>query len=168
MASFHDVMKTFRWEMRCLSFFLAVAEANAFSAYVKYAHDGSKTMHEDFRCRLAQSLISHVEQMRMGTEASIHVLRARVGHVHRRMSLGKPPGGGFRRRRCKVCGNKTPLVCSCNPDGVFCNRHMENMLLRAISKLYDNILYSLLYHCTKAQSDGQILSVATASEKVGH
>lgn len=89
MASFHDVMKTFRWEMRCLSFFLAVAEANAFSAYVKYAHDGSKTMHEDFRCRLAQSLISHVEQMRMGTEASIHVFESKGGTCAPKNVAGK-------------------------------------------------------------------------------
>jgi hypothetical protein len=33
LPSFHDVMKTYRWEIRCLSFFLAVAEANAFSAH---------------------------------------------------------------------------------------------------------------------------------------
>ncbi|KAI9265242.1 hypothetical protein BDA99DRAFT_579968 [Phascolomyces articulosus] len=34
ISFFHDVMKTYRWEIRCLSFFVAVAEANAFSAYI--------------------------------------------------------------------------------------------------------------------------------------
>ncbi|OAD00941.1 hypothetical protein MUCCIDRAFT_164856 [Mucor lusitanicus CBS 277.49] len=48
MPSFHDVMKTYRcWEMRCLSFFLAVAEANAFSAH-KYVEVENGMNHFEF------------------------------------------------------------------------------------------------------------------------
>ncbi|KAL1927833.1 hypothetical protein VTP01DRAFT_3238 [Rhizomucor pusillus] len=36
--SFHTVMKTHRWKVRCLSFFLAIAGANAFSAYLSGAN----------------------------------------------------------------------------------------------------------------------------------
>ncbi|KAI8375923.1 uncharacterized protein BYT42DRAFT_614720 [Radiomyces spectabilis] len=33
LFSFHDVMRTYRWELRCLSLFLGVIEANSCSAY---------------------------------------------------------------------------------------------------------------------------------------
>lgn len=57
LTSFHDVMKSYRWEVRCLAFFLAIPEANAFSAYMLSALDGSKRLHNAFRWRLRQTLL---------------------------------------------------------------------------------------------------------------
>jgi len=49
MISYHDVLKTHRWQMRCLSFFLAQAGANASSAFKAFSNDGSETHHHEFR-----------------------------------------------------------------------------------------------------------------------
>ncbi|KAF1804035.1 hypothetical protein V8B55DRAFT_1564218 [Mucor lusitanicus] len=65
MPSFHDVMKTYRWEIRCLSFFFAVAEANALSAY-KYVEIEDRMNHFEFRWRLAESLLDHARVMSEG------------------------------------------------------------------------------------------------------
>lgn len=63
LTSFHDVMASYRWEVRCLAFFLAVAEANAFPAYKCFAHDGSEIMHSKFRWSLWQSLLQYARNL---------------------------------------------------------------------------------------------------------
>ncbi|SAL95656.1 hypothetical protein, partial, partial [Absidia glauca] len=49
MINFHDVMRTYCWELRCLSFFLGVTEANAFSAFKYFRVDGDLVGHGEFR-----------------------------------------------------------------------------------------------------------------------
>lgn len=129
MVSFHDVMKSCRWEVRCLAFFLAVAEADIFSAYKHDAHDGHDTMHATFRWRLAQSLLrhaKHIEEDRANLENQ-RILRSSTAVAgHKRVSLGGGNAkGNPKRRRCRAdgCGKKCSLRCKCDTDTVFCQDH---------------------------------------------
>ncbi|SAM03017.1 hypothetical protein [Absidia glauca] len=64
MINFHDVMRTYRWELRCLSFFLGVTEVNAFSAFKYFRVDGDLVGHGEFRWRLAESLKDYIKTSR--------------------------------------------------------------------------------------------------------
>ncbi|KAL0140909.1 hypothetical protein V8B55DRAFT_1333233, partial [Mucor lusitanicus] len=64
LLNFHDVMCTQSWELRCLSFFLGVAEANAFSAFKLFHPEGSNVVHTEFRWRLAESLKAYISELR--------------------------------------------------------------------------------------------------------
>ncbi|CAO3656221.1 unnamed protein product [Mucor hiemalis] len=66
LEGFHDVMRTQSWENRCLSFFLGIAEANAFSTFKHFRVNGDNVLHTEFRWRLAESLKSHIKEMREG------------------------------------------------------------------------------------------------------
>ena len=122
-------MKTYRWEVRCLAFFFAVAEANAYSAYKVYAHDGKETLHTNFRWRLAQSLLSKVEAMRAVPEEPRELPRRtrRTRIPHKRVSLGNARSGYARKRRCHFehCSKKSTQRCVCGTDNVFCKEHMD-------------------------------------------
>ncbi|KAG2194116.1 hypothetical protein INT47_003059 [Mucor saturninus] len=63
LINFHDVMRTYRWELRCLSFFLGVTEANAFSAFKFFSVGGNDVGHTEFRWRLAESLKCHIKDL---------------------------------------------------------------------------------------------------------
>jgi Transposase IS4 len=126
MPSFHDVMKTYRWEVRCLSFFLDVAEANAFSAYQYFKRDEEEVpMHFEFRWRLAQSMLEHIEQLRMddvqNSEPPERVLRPRgYNEVHRIISFGKNQQGKYIRRHCAQCHIRTQTTCLCHNGKGLC------------------------------------------------
>jgi hypothetical protein len=53
-------MKSFRWEVRTLAFFLGIAEANAFSAFKKYSDRGSTLDHSEFKSELADEILEYV------------------------------------------------------------------------------------------------------------
>lgn len=111
---FHDVMKTCRWEIRSLSFFLAVAEANAFSAYSFFRRDDEEVpMHFEFRWRLAQSMLEHVESLKQGEgQPPERILRPRGRwEGHKFMPLGKSSQGKYLRRRCVGCHVRTQHTC---------------------------------------------------------
>ncbi|KAK9762909.1 phosphatidylinositol-binding protein scs2 [Basidiobolus ranarum] len=61
MILFHDVMSTYRWEVRFLSFVFGIAEANAFSFYKIWGNDAEVILHSDFKCKLAHSLLLKVK-----------------------------------------------------------------------------------------------------------
>jgi hypothetical protein len=120
LPSFHDVMKTYRWEIRCLSFFLAIAEANAFSAY-SYVEKEDGMRHFEFRWRLGQSLLDYAKGMNIDSEPEAPILRPRNSAPnHRIISLGKLPTGDYRRLRCKVCHKRTQNSCLCSPTRGIC------------------------------------------------
>lgn len=131
LTSFHDVMKSFRWEIRCLAFFFAVAEANAFSAYKAYAYDGKETLHTKFRWRLAQSLLSKAESMRSPADDSLSSCppsrQQRNVLAHGRVSLGLQKSGYVRKRHCRFenCKKKSSQRCVCDTNNVFCKEHMD-------------------------------------------
>lgn len=109
MPSFHDVMKTYRWEIRCLSFFFAVAEANAFSAY-KYVEIEDRMNHFEFRWRLAESLLDHARVMSegLGEREPYQLRQANVSVAYKIVSLGKLPSGDYYRRlRCMYWHKRT-------------------------------------------------------------
>jgi hypothetical protein len=95
-------MKTYRWEIRCLCFFFAVAEANAFFAH-SYVEKEDQLSHFEFRWRLARSLLDYAKTVEIGSEPEAPTLRHRSMSNHRIVSLGKLPTGEYRRLRCKVC-----------------------------------------------------------------
>ncbi|CEP19333.1 hypothetical protein [Parasitella parasitica] len=116
LPSFHDVMKSYNWEIRCLAFFLAVAEANAFSTY-KYVEGEGAPHHFEFRWRLARSLLEHAELMRDGSlfDSPHFGSRTSTGR-HEITSLGKLPSGDYRRLRCIICHKRTQNFCLCSSD----------------------------------------------------
>ncbi|GAA5801960.1 hypothetical protein HPULCUR_007419 [Helicostylum pulchrum] len=61
MISFHDVMKTYRWEVLFLSFVFGITEANAFSCYKIWGNNAEGILHSNFKCRLSQSLLEKVK-----------------------------------------------------------------------------------------------------------
>lgn len=132
MISFHDAMKSYRWEVRCLAFFLAVVEANGFSAYKRYAYDGKETSHATYRWRLAQSFLQHAKHLEGDRALSVGnrpVLKSSmVVAGHKRISLGCNEKGNPKRRKCRAdgCGKKCSLRCKCDPDMVFCQDHLDD------------------------------------------
>ncbi|KAG2190743.1 hypothetical protein INT47_012160 [Mucor saturninus] len=63
LINFHDVMRTYCRELRCLSFCLGVTEANAFSAFKFFSVGGNDVGHSEFRWRLAEALKYHVKDL---------------------------------------------------------------------------------------------------------
>ncbi|KAJ8651861.1 hypothetical protein O0I10_012554 [Lichtheimia ornata] len=58
MTSYHDVMRTHKWEHRSFAFFWALAEANAFLAWRAFGPDELRNMdYCDFRERLAHEIL---------------------------------------------------------------------------------------------------------------
>ncbi|KAG2229667.1 hypothetical protein INT48_008899, partial [Thamnidium elegans] len=70
MISFHDVLKTYRWEVRFLSFVFGIAEANAFGCYKIWGNNSEGILHSDFKCRLAQSLLEKCKGFERCDEAN--------------------------------------------------------------------------------------------------
>lgn len=71
-------MKTYRWEIRRLAFFFAIAEANAFSAYIMFAHDGQETLHNVFRWKLSQTLLAHARSLQNEDERMAQRVQTRA------------------------------------------------------------------------------------------
>ncbi|SAM00611.1 hypothetical protein [Absidia glauca] len=124
MIIFHDVMRTYRWELRCLSFFLGVAEANAFSAFkyfrvvvirLSMANLGGGVVSR-YNERLTESMKKHIMELREGPEMEQRTTRSRLGRPngHRLVTMGKNGQGDYIRRQCKECGAKTQTRFSCN------------------------------------------------------
>lgn len=112
MISFHDVMQTYRWELRCLSFFLAVA----FSACKIFAHDGKDMLHSKFRCTLGLSLLAYSKPLRENRENQKQPppTRSQTAYAgHKRINMGVTEKGWPRKRVCHVqtCQYKSSLRC---------------------------------------------------------
>lgn len=52
MVSFHDVMKTYRWEVRFLSFMFGIAEGNALSCYKRWSNNSEGFFYTELRSKL--------------------------------------------------------------------------------------------------------------------
>jgi hypothetical protein len=105
MTNFHDVMRTYRWELRCLSFFLGVTEANTFSAYKYFNPGGKQVNHGEFRWRLAQSLEFYIKELQEGPTMELRRTRSHLDRPngHRLVTMGKNGQGNYIRRQCKEC-----------------------------------------------------------------
>lgn len=108
--------------VRCLAFFLAVAEANAFSAYSGYSEEGADMDHFEFRWRLAQSLMTYAVTRRAAVAAlEAPSLRPRGAlQEHRFVSLGNLSYGNYIRRHCISCYKETHHRCGCDVHKVYC------------------------------------------------
>ncbi|KAI8076930.1 hypothetical protein BDF21DRAFT_453112 [Thamnidium elegans] len=115
MVSFHDIIKTYRWEVRFLSFVFGIAEANAFSCYKIWGNNAEGILHSDFKCRLTQSLLKKVKDFGNYEEAGPMNTRSRASdEAHRYVVLAQYPEG---KRTCKERGVKPFRVskrCACN------------------------------------------------------
>ena len=65
MTSFHDIIKTYRWEVRFLSFMLGIAEDNAFSCYNIWRSNNGELMHSEFKSRLGLSMLEKVKNLKL-------------------------------------------------------------------------------------------------------
>ncbi|KAG2211228.1 hypothetical protein INT47_006348 [Mucor saturninus] len=129
MISFHDIMKTYRWEVRFLSFVFGIAEANAFSCFKIWGCNRDGLVHSDFKSRLAHSLLVKVKSMKhtvQVTEAEpMHTRSSYAEGSHAYVALGSM----LKRKRqtCKFCeqrGFKPERVskrCACN-DKAMCSK----------------------------------------------
>ncbi|KAI8082396.1 hypothetical protein BDF21DRAFT_262057 [Thamnidium elegans] len=102
MVCFHDIMKTYRWEVRFLSFVFGIAEANAFSCYKIWGNNAEGILHSDFKCRLTQSLLKKVKDFGNYEEAGPINTRSRTsGEAHRYVVLAQYPER--KRLVCRTC-----------------------------------------------------------------
>lgn len=119
LPSYHDVIRTERWEMRCLAFFLACAESNAYSSYSEYAYNGKETGHFEFRWKLAQEIVEFYTQ----TIEEIECRQTRSGSkptIHKLESFGKNVNGKYIRRRCEICHRRAQTRCKCTVTKAIC------------------------------------------------
>lgn len=124
MVSFHDVMKTYRWEVRFLSFVFGIAEANAFSCYKIWGNNGEGILHAEFKSRLAMSLLHKVKDIEQlsGEQPGSAVLtrnRRNVELAHQYIPISQ--NGIPKRLICRSCQKNgvkpTPRVskrCFCD------------------------------------------------------
>lgn len=138
-------MKTQRWELRCLAFFLWVAEANAFSAYKYSANEDKNLTYNPYRKIALHSLIEHIDVLNHGFQATPPVTRSAYQMVrHTPVSLGKNGSNNYIRVKCSLCKHRTSHRYSCN-DIAVCTGCMdihiyENSLAKLLVKLFS------LYH----------------------
>lgn len=139
LPSYHDIIGTERWEMRFFGFFLGLCEANAFSAYRKYAAEGDSTLHASFKDKLAFGMLQHCENLlkTSNIEASIGRSSLRSSSIHDHIPLPRTSKGKRRRMVCNRCKETTSKAvrvgkcCSCNPEHPLCDdcymEHLKNV-----------------------------------------
>ena len=108
MVSFHDVMKTYRWEVRFLSFVFGIAEANAFSCYKIWGNNSEGLLHGEFKSRLAMSLLRKVKDIALipGEQHGYNVFtrhRSNVEESHQYVAISQ--SGIPKRLICRSCQN---------------------------------------------------------------
>ncbi|KAI8090815.1 hypothetical protein BDF21DRAFT_198986 [Thamnidium elegans] len=95
MISFHDVMSTYRWQVRFLSFLFGIAETNAFSCYKIWGNNAEGLHHGEFKYRLSRSLLEKVKgsaQSNEETEADPMSTRSRDSpYAHEYVAIAKYP-----------------------------------------------------------------------------
>ncbi|GAN11694.1 hypothetical protein MAM1_0820d11275, partial [Mucor ambiguus] len=116
VVNLHNVKCRYRWELRCLSFFLAVTEANTFSAFKFFSVGGKDVDHSEFRWRLTESLMKHIQELNNGLysegmHSKSHIPRS---NGHSLVSLGVNTQGNYIRRQCGKCKKKTQNRSSCD------------------------------------------------------
>jgi superfamily II helicase len=124
-------MRTYRWEIRFLSFVFGIAEANAFSCFKIWGNQGDSGIHHsEFKDLLASSLLAKVKEMRevVEIESSSNMrLRNRLKRSsHVLVSLSN--NAKRVRRVCSSCRNggstirlKVEKRCSCSMDPMCIN-----------------------------------------------
>ncbi|CAO3588748.1 unnamed protein product [Absidia cylindrospora] len=121
LDNFHDVMKSYRWEVRTLAFFLGIAEANAFSAFKRFHHRGHSMTHGVFKDRLAQEILEEVHGSKDNYEQTAGSQpRTRASQYHMSVSLGNLDSGKPRRVVCTFCRKRTMHRCSCDRHTPLC------------------------------------------------
>ncbi|ORZ06179.1 hypothetical protein BCR42DRAFT_443269 [Absidia repens] len=123
LNNFHDTMKSYRWEVRTLAFFLGIAESHAFSAYKVFHQHGASMKHNSFKSKLADSILAFVDdQESLQEQMSASRMKTRGMDYHRSVPLGKTEAGKDIRRICRDCKKvKTMLRCSCDPLSPLCH-----------------------------------------------
>ncbi|KAG2192937.1 hypothetical protein INT47_001301 [Mucor saturninus] len=136
MISFHDIMKTYRWENRFLAFAFGIAEANAFSCFKIWgSNSGNDLLHSDFKSRLAFSLLEKVRSMSgAASEIPMESMTTRKrdsASAHEYISLSFK--GKRIRQVCKSCvglGLKNPprveFRCACDTKAMCKKCHYEH------------------------------------------
>ncbi|ORZ18434.1 hypothetical protein BCR42DRAFT_390558 [Absidia repens] len=114
LTNFHDVMRSQRWELRCLASFLGVAEADAFSAFKYFTPEGEDVLHTTFRWRLAESLKRHIAELREGRRVDPMATRSSSTSEtnHSLVPIGKTKSNKPIARQCTICKKKTQRRCS--------------------------------------------------------
>jgi hypothetical protein len=132
-------MKSYRWEIRTLAFFLGIAEANAFSAYKKFHHRGASIKHNAFKCKLADGILKFVkDQGEADRQMQQSRRRTRAMNYHKTVNLGKLKSGNDIRRKCSTCKTKTMLRCSCTTNTPLCQPCWQIHLQEAWSEQTDS------------------------------
>ncbi|KAI8327754.1 hypothetical protein BC941DRAFT_249559 [Chlamydoabsidia padenii] len=131
MIGFHDVLKTQRWELRCLAFFLGIVEANAFSAFKHFRDEGEDVLHTTFRWRLVEGLKVHINGIKGGNTGNTMGTRGQVHRAdyHKLVPLGKHSlSGDYIRRVCIKCKVRTQHKCICAGDALCQKCHPKHVL----------------------------------------
>lgn len=114
-------MKSYRWEIRTLAFFLGIAEVNAFSAYKKFHRNGASIKHNAFKYKLAQGILNFVaDQGEMDRQMKDSRRMTRARNCHKSVKLGKLASGYDIRRKCSTCPTKTTFACTCTTNIPVC------------------------------------------------
>lgn len=132
-------MRTYRWEVRFLSFVFGIAEANAFSCYKIWGNNAEGILHSDFKCRLAQSLLEKARGFERDNEIERKSTRIRdSSDAHNYVVLAQYPNR--KRLVCRSCqelGLKpAPRVskrCACNIDPM-CKRCHQQHFVKEMNK----------------------------------
>lgn len=141
LTSYHDVIKTERWEMRFFGFFLGLCEANAFSSFRKFHKDGISMGHSSFKDQLAFEMLRYCQNLNSGRPSEVAIsdrlLRSDYDHVYVSMSAHRNKRIRLACSRCKennVVGTRVEKSCSCNPAAPLCdqcyNTHLREELRR--------------------------------------
>ena len=135
MASYHDVMRTHSWEVRAFSFFLALAEANAYLAWRSFGPVEQRSItHFSFREQLCTDMINeYLYAVNIVEDDEEDVDSYRNNTRHDLESIGK----GFlkdrtpysRQWKCQICKKKTTLRCSCTPTKGLCKSNCYRLHL---------------------------------------
>lgn len=143
MISFHDVIKTYRWEVRFLSFVFGIAEANAFSCYKIWGNNGNELFHAEFKSRLGLSMLEKVKAMKSLAEtAEATPVRTRACNYHEYVDLGL--SSRRIRRKCEFCESlrgkkknqkqRTQKRCKCQRKSMCKECHHEHCVQNELQK----------------------------------
>ncbi|ORZ18086.1 hypothetical protein BCR42DRAFT_436833 [Absidia repens] len=113
LNNFHDIMKSYRWEIQTLAFFLGIAEVNAFSAYKKCHRHGASIKHNASKYKLAEGRLKFVTDQR---KAERQMQQSSAMNFHKSVKLGKLASGNNIRRKCSTCSTKTEFASICTTD----------------------------------------------------
>lgn len=145
LTSYHDIIKTERWEMRFFGFFLGLCEADAFSSFRTFNIDGSSMSHSAFKDNLAFEMLEHCQRLKSGHTSGVlsngRVLRSDLSHSYIPLSSDRGKRIRLVCRKCKemgVTGTRVEKSCSCDPATPLCDA-CNKTHLKAVWKRHINL-----------------------------